>query len=35
MYSIVDEQIFNVIDALNPQLIANLTQKAVENVAYR
>ncbi len=35
MYSVVDAQIYNVIDALNPQLTANLTQKAVENVAYR
>jgi DNA-binding transcriptional ArsR family regulator len=35
MYSVVDTQIYNVIDALNPQLIANLTQKAVENLAYR
>ena len=35
MYSVVDAQIYNVIDALNPQLITNLTQKAVENVAYR
>ena len=35
MYSVVDTQIYDVIEALNPQLIANLTQKAVENVAYR
>ncbi len=35
MYSIVDTQIYNVIDALNPQLITNLTKKAVENVTCR
>lgn len=35
MYSIVDTQIYNVIDALNPQLITNLTKKAAENVTCR
>ena len=35
MYSIVDCQIYNVIDALSPQLVTTLTKEAIENVACR
>jgi len=35
MYSVVDCQIYNVIDALTLQLVTTLTKEAVENVAYR
>ncbi len=35
MYSIVDKEIFNVIDALNPKLILALTKETFENVSYR
>jgi DNA-binding transcriptional ArsR family regulator len=35
MYSIVDCQIYNVIDALTPQLVTTLTKEAIENVACR
>jgi DNA-binding transcriptional ArsR family regulator len=33
MYSIVDQRIFNVVDALTPELISVLTKEAFENVA--
>ncbi len=35
MYSIVNKKIFNVIDALNPELVAALAKEAFENVSYR
>ena len=34
MYSIVDQRIYDVVDALSPQLISVLTKEAIENVIY-
>ena len=34
MYSIVDQRIYDVVDALSPQLVSVLTKEAVENVVY-
>jgi DNA-binding transcriptional ArsR family regulator len=34
MYSIVDQRIYNVVDALTPDLLTILTKEAVENVVY-
>lgn len=35
IYSIVDFQLYNVIDALTPQLVSALTKEAIENIACR
>ena len=35
MYSIVDHRIFDVVDALNPELVESLTKEAFQNVTYR
>jgi DNA-binding transcriptional ArsR family regulator len=35
MYSIVDHRIFNVVDALNPELVESLAKEAFQNVTYR
>jgi ArsR family transcriptional regulator len=35
MYSVAYSQIYDVIDALNSQLVTNLTNEAIENVACR
>ncbi len=35
MYSIVDHRIFNVVDALNPELVDSLAKEAFQNVTYR
>jgi len=32
MYSIVDQRIYNVVDALDPDLLSVLTQEVVENI---
>ena len=35
MYSIVDPKIFNVVDALTPELVNTLAKEAFENVTCR
>ena len=35
MYSIVDHRIFDVVDALNPELVDSLAKEAFQNVTYR
>jgi len=35
MYSIVDCQIYNLIDALTPELLTTLTKEAIENLGCR